>query len=155
MPQAFSRVIPAAERPNPAVSLRKSRRLNRSTFVDARYFIVVLLSSLQLCLEFIKKTPVSALSNNVIRTLLDHLYFMETQGIEAHSILRIILPPFVERGRLHEFERVIVVLGEALVHHELGCPLRLAGAEISCSQNPTQRSFGCYGILLHELPVSS
>src|SRR6266498_901970 len=77
-PQASSRAIPAAARPNPPTIFKKSRRLNRSTLLDGRRFIVVLLSSLQLHLEFVKQTPVCALLDNLIWVALDKPSITET-----------------------------------------------------------------------------
>src|SRR5439155_26133163 len=85
---------------------------------------------LQLLLEFLEETPVSALSDELLRAALDHSDLVEAQGIEAHTILRIVFTPLIVGDLLHGLEGNVVVLGVAFVHEEAGDPLRLSGTHV-------------------------
>src|SRR5215813_235472 len=70
---------------------------------------------LQLLLELIKKSPVGALSDNLLRTALDHPHLMQTQGVETHRVLRVVLCPLAVGNPFQGLEGVVVVLRQAFV----------------------------------------
>ena len=69
---------------------------------------------------------------------LDHPHLMQAQGVEAHRVLRVVLPPVAVGDlfqRLEEHARSCCV---ALVHEKPGSLLWLAAAEIRRLQDRAQ-----------------
>ena len=60
--------------------------------------------SLQFLLQLVEETPVGALGDELLRRALDQTDLVQAQGIEAHGILRIVLPPPIIGHLLHRLE---------------------------------------------------
>jgi MarC family membrane protein len=79
-----------------------------------------MLLPLQLLFHFIKEAPVGALGDDLLRGAPDHPYLVEAQGVEAHGVLGVVLPPVVIGGLLHGLKGVVVPLGKTFIHNEVG-----------------------------------
>src|SRR5712691_1926047 len=86
---------------------------------------------LQLLLQLLEEAPVSALGNDLLRAALDHPGLVQTQGVEAHRILGVVLAPLVVRDVFDGLESVVVVLRVALVHKEPSGPVWLERTDVS------------------------
>src|SRR5438552_1149232 len=88
-----------AAAPSIEVPASHSLRLNPGT-VDSFMLTSPLppaLISTRLCLKFlpqlVEEAPVGAPGNNLQRTRLDHPRLVESEGVEAHRIRRVVVPP--------------------------------------------------------------
>src|SRR5262245_49278522 len=65
-------------------------------------------SRFQLALELVPEAPIRAISEDLVRTGLDHAGVAQSQRIEAYRILRVIIAPLRVRDFSHRLQRVLV-----------------------------------------------
>src|SRR2546427_5149937 len=107
----------------------------------------------QLFLELVEDAPVGALHNDLLWTRFDHPGLVETEGVEADRILRVVLSPLGVRELLNELDGVVEARGVAAIHHEPRDAVRLEGADVGTLENRPHRSLRCDRILTDELSI--
>src|SRR2546426_8769803 len=106
---------------------------------------------LQLLLQLVKEAPVRALRNDLLRGGLDHPRLVETEGIEPHGVLGVVLAPPAVRNLLHRLERVLVLV--AAVGDQSSRFRRFQRAKVRRLQDRAQRPFRRDGMLANECLV--
>src|SRR5262249_2273239 len=107
-------------------------------------------SRLQLAFELVQKPPVGAVGDDLVRACCDKAGFAQTQGIEAHCVLGVVLPPFAVRQRAECLKRIIVSLCEAAIDEQSRSTRRLGRAQIGSLENGPCHPFGGDRILSYE-----
>src|SRR2546425_2782451 len=153
-----SGAAPIFGRPSPCGAARAMAETNRPPPVRMATIAVVhrlrvFTLGLPFPLELVEETPIGTLRDDLLRARLDHPDLVEAEGVEAHGILRVVLPPRAIRDLLQCLEGVVVVLCVAPVHHETGEQVRLPGAEVDRPEDRAQGPLGGHGVLPHELPI--
>src|SRR2546427_5237884 len=103
--------------------------------------------------ELVQEAPVGALGDDLLGTGLDHPGLVKAEGIETNRVLRVIVAPLRVGQLLHRLERIVVNLGEALVHEEPGCARRLRGADIRRFQDRAERPLRRNRVPANELAI--
>src|SRR6478736_7409359 len=67
-------------------------------------------SALQLPLQLIEEPPVGSLRDDPIRVGLDHSRLPQAQGVEAHGVLRVVVPPLCVANLVHCLQRIVVAV---------------------------------------------
>src|ERR1043166_8366520 len=93
--------------------------------------------SLQLLLQLSEEAPIGALGDELLRACFDHPSLVKTEGIKAHRVLRVELPPLVIRQFLHGLQGVLVVLCVTIIYQEPSRALRVRHADVSGFENRT------------------
>src|SRR2546428_4540797 len=76
--------------------------------------------SLQLLLQLVEKTPVGALSDELLGTALDHANLVQTESIEAQGVLRVVGAPAGVGEGLDHLQSDLIVRLVALGHDGSG-----------------------------------
>src|SRR5438132_6776517 len=108
----------------------------------------------QLSLQLVEEAPVGALCDDLLGAGLDHPGFVKSESVEAHRVLRIVLPPDVIADLLHRPKGVGVVRRVPLVHDEPRGPFRLEGAHVGRFQDCPHRTLGGDRVRPDEFPVA-
>src|SRR4249920_175086 len=109
--------------------------------------------SLQLFFQLLNKSPVCALREEPIGTLLDHPYIVQTQGVETHSVLGVVFTPLAIRKLLHGLERIIVARRVALIDEKPGRVLGLKRAYVGTLHDSSNSALGSHGAPADEIAV--
>src|SRR2546427_337718 len=108
----------------------------------------------QLPLQLVQEAPVGALRDDLLWAGFDHPGFVKSKGVEAHRVLRIVLPPDVIANLLHRLKGVGVVRCEPLVHDESRGPVRLEGAHVGRFEDRPHRTLRGDWVRPDEVPIA-
>src|SRR5262249_21010487 len=78
-------------------------------------------SRFQLALELVPEAPIRAISEDLVRTGLDHAGIAQSKRIEAYGVLRVVVAPFRVRNFSDRLERIVV--WEPSIRRDLCGPL--------------------------------
>src|SRR6266446_6963105 len=109
---------------------------------------------LQLPFQLIQEAPVGALGHDLLWAGFDHPGLVKSEGVEAHRVFRIVLPPDGIADLLHCPKGVGVVRCEPLVHDEPRGPFRLEGAHVGRLQDRPHRTLRGYRVRPDEFPIA-
>src|SRR5262249_27449335 len=87
-------------------------------------------SSLQLPLELLQEPPVGTLADDPLRRASDDPGFVQPEGVEAHRVLGIVVPPSGVGQLFQRLQRIVVARGVPPVHQAPGDPFGLARADV-------------------------
>src|SRR5262249_22303669 len=113
---------------------RKRRRLWVVCMV-AHPFCLGCASAFQLALELIEEPPVGALGDDLLRARLHDAALVQAQSVEADGVFVVVVAPLVVGYLFERLERVVVLLGIALVDEQPRCPRRIGGADVRCFED--------------------
>src|SRR5260370_10619209 len=71
------------------------------------------LSSLQLALELVQKTPIRSIGDYLLRTAFDHAQLVQPQRIEAYCVFGVVFPPGAVWVLGQCLQRILVAFGES------------------------------------------
>src|SRR5437667_1588663 len=107
----------------------------------------------QLLLRLVEESPVRAFGDQLLWAALHHPGFPQAERVEAHGLLRVVLPPAAEGDLGHRLADELWSALEAPIRKCPRAPARLRGAELIALEDGTESALGRHGVSPDELTV--